>query len=80
MKGSWYNEHLFVGRNWIGLSYEVVAFRFSIHHISEGTFSEVTGMCFLSMHNEDCRTDLVDVIEKTDIGVSLAAGGAPTIV
>lgn len=76
MRGSWDNEQLFVGWNRVGLSYEVVAFRFSIHHISEGTLSEVTGMCFLSMHNEDSRTDFVDVIEETAVGVSLAAGGA----
>lgn len=56
MRGSRDNEQLFVGWNWVGLSGEVVAFRLSIHHISEGTFSEVTGMRFLSMHNEDCRT------------------------
>ena len=80
MRGSWDNEQLFVVRNWVGLSCEVVAFRFPIHHISEGAFSEVTGMRFLSMHNEYCRTDFVDVIEKTGVGVSLAAGGAPTVV
>ena len=80
MRGSWDNEQLFVVRNWVGLSCEVVAFRFSIHHISEGAFSEVTGMCFLSMHNEYCRTDFVDVIEETGVGVSLATGGAPTVV
>ena len=80
MRGSWDNEQLFVVRNWVGLSCEVVAFRFPIHHISEGAFSEVTGMRFLSMHNEYCRTDFVDVIEETGVGVSLATGGAPTVV
>ena len=80
MRGSWDNEQLFIGWNWVGLSGEVVAFRLSIHHISEGTFSEVTGMRFLSMHNEDSRTDFVDVIEETGVGVSLATGGAPTVV
>ena len=80
MRGFWNDEKLFVLWHGIRLSYEVVAFRLSIHHISEGTFSEVTGMCFLSMHNEYCRTDFVDVIEETGVGVSLAAGGAPTIV
>ena len=80
MRGSWDDEQLFVGRNRVWLSYEVVAFRFPIHHISEGTFSEVTGMRFLAMHNEYCRTDFVDVIEETGVGVSLAAGGAPTVV
>ena len=79
MRGSWDNEQLFIVWNWVGLSGEVVAFRFSIHHISEGTLSEVTGMSFLSMHNEDSRTDFVDVIEKTGVGVSLTAGGAPTV-
>ena len=80
MRGSWDNEQLFVDWNRVGLSFEVVAFGFSIHHISEGAFSEVTGMRFLSMHDEYCRTDFVDVIEETGVGVSLAAGGAPTVV
>ena len=80
MRGSWDNEQLFVGWNWVGLSGEVEAFRFPIHHISEGTFSEVTGMRFLSMYNEDSRTNFVDVIEETGVGVSLAASGAPTVV
>ena len=80
MRGSWDYEQLFVGWHGIWLSHEIVAFRFSIHHISEGTFSEVAGMCFLSMHNEYCRTDFVDVIEETGVGVSLAARGAPTVV
>ena len=80
MRGSWDNEQLFVGWHGIWLSHEIVAFRFSIHHISEGTLSEVTGMRFLSMHNEDSRTDFVDVIEETGVGVSLATGGAPTVV
>ena len=79
MRGPWDDEQLFVGWNRVGLSGEVVAFRFSIHHISEGTFSEVTGMSFLSMHNEDSRTDFVDVIEETGVGVSLTASGAPTV-
>ena len=71
---------MFVGWNRVGLSFEVVALRFPIHHISEGTFSEVTGMRFLAMHNEDCRTNFVDVIAETGVGVSLAACGAPTVV
>ena len=80
MRGSWDYEQLFVGWHGIWLSHEIVAIRFSIHHISEDTFSEVAGMCFLSMHNEYCRTDFVDVIEETCVGVSLAARGAPTVV
>ena len=64
----------------VRLANELVALGLTIHHIMIGSFAEVAGMSFLTMHHEDGRTNLINIIEETSIRVSLDTYGTPTII
>ena len=80
MRGSRDDEQLLVGRIRIGLANHVVALSLAFHHVFVGSLTKVARVSLLSMHHEDGRADLVDVIEETAIGVSLCTDGTPTVV
>lgn len=80
MRGSGYDEQLLVLRMRIGGAYNIVSLSLSVYHIVEGSFAEVARMGFLTMHHEDGRTYLVDIVEETGVGVCLRTYDTPTVV
>ncbi len=80
MRGSGDDEQLLVLWVWVGGANELIALSTALHHILIGSLAKITRVGFLTMHHEDGRTNLIDVVEEAGVGVGLSADDAPTVV
>ena len=80
MRGTGDDEQLLVLRIRIRFADGVVTFGLPFDHIFVGSFAEIARVSLLTMHHKDCRTNLVDIIKETGVGISLSADDAPTVV
>ena len=80
MAGIGYDEKFLVLRHWIRLADCIISSGLTLYHILVSSLAEVTGMGFLSVHDEHRRTYLVDIMEEARIGICLTTEGVPAIV
>ena len=80
MRSSWDNKQFFVPGIRVRFAHDMITLGLALHHILIGSFAKITGMGFFAMHDENGRTNLIDVVEETGIGICLCADGTPAVV
>ncbi len=74
------DKQLFVLRTRIRSDHGFVAVCFAVHHVMVHRFAEITAVGVLAVHDQNRRTDLVDIIQETAVGISLRADDTPTVI
>ena len=80
MRGIGDDEQLFVLGTGIRSYHGLVALCLAVHHVMIRCFAEITAVGVRAVHDQNGRTDLVDVVQETAVGISLRADDTPTVI
>ena len=78
--GAGNDEQLLVLRLRIGFAHDVIALGLAFQHIFIGCLTKIARVGLLTVHHEDGRANLVDVVEEAGVRKGLCTDDAPPVV